>query len=288
MNRDGAAYRSIPPREAEALVREGAVHVLDVRSPEEYRELGHIPGSMLLPLGLIACGPATLPRDQKPILVACEHGIRSVHAARFLARAGVGPLLNLSGGMSQWSGPREHSSGEACGRWGPSSWLIENADLIASGMEALDLACGSGRHALLLATAGLRVHAVDADAAKIAALDETAKRLGLDVRADVLDLEVEGRGLGEERYDLIAGIHYLHRPLFPAIARALRRGGLLIYETFTEAQAKLGKPTHPAFLLKSGELEALVKPLEVIRRRPEGCYEGRQVAGVAARKPRSA
>ena len=81
-------YRDVEPEEAVKAIREGSVQVLDVRTPEEYRELGHIPGALLLPVDLVASGVATLPRRGKLLLLCCEHGIRSAAAARFLARAG--------------------------------------------------------------------------------------------------------------------------------------------------------------------------------------------------------
>jgi hypothetical protein len=77
--------------------------------------------------------------------------------------------------------------------------------------------------------------------------------------------------------------HYLHRPLFPALTRTPRPGGLLLYETFTVDQARLGHPTNPDFLLEHGELATLVAPLQVLRQR-DGEFEGRLVAGVAARR----
>ena len=40
-------YRDVEPEEAVKAIREGSVQVLDVRTPEEYRELGHIPGALL-------------------------------------------------------------------------------------------------------------------------------------------------------------------------------------------------------------------------------------------------
>jgi len=263
-------------------VREGAVHLLDVRTPGEYRDLGHVPGALLLPVDLIAVAVATLPRDDKPILVYCEHGVRSAHAARFLSRAGFEGVLNMSGGMSCWRGPRAHEAGEVCGPAGPSSWLLENADLLPrGGGDVLDVACGRGRHALLLAAAGYRVSAVDDDPGRIAALQIDADRLGLDLRAERLDLETGAVDLGEATRDLILVIHYLHRPLFPALARALRPGGLLLYETFTLDQAASGHPRNPAFLLEHGELARLVAPL-VVERERDGEYEGRRVAAVAA------
>lgn len=277
-------YEEIDTDAAQLLIAGGSdARVLDVRTPEEFEELGHIPGAILLPVDLLPAGVATLPRDGKPLVVCCEHGIRSAYAAQLLARAGFENVLNLTGGMSRWRGQREHMPVNPCGSYGPSSWLIENADLLPRSGRALDVACGSGRHALLLAAVGLNVRAVDRDAGKIESLGTLAGRLGLEVEAAAVDLETGDVDLGRKLYDLILVVHYLHRPLFPAIVSALRPGGLLLYETFTVDQAKRGRPTNPDFLLEHGELVQLVGPLEVLRQR-DGDFDGRMVAAVAARK----
>lgn len=122
---------------------------------------------------------------------------------------------------------------------------------------------------------------MDRDAGRITALNGLAKRLGLRVVAEVIDLEAERVDLGADRFDLIVGFRYLHRPLFGAILRALARGGVLIYETFTVEQACRGRPTRPEFLLERGELRRLVAPLEVLRER-EGDYDGGMVSGIVA------
>jgi rhodanese-related sulfurtransferase len=278
------AHRDIEPREAESLVAGGEVRCLDVRTPEEFVGLGHIPGALLLPVDLLPSGLATLPRDGKPLLVCCEHGIRSLHAARVLARAGFPDVLNLAGGMCRWTGPREHTPGTPFGEHWPSSWLVACADLLPRSGRALDVACGAGRHALLLAAIGLEVRAVDRDREKLAGLRTTAARLRLPVETVELDLETGQPDLGAELFDLVLVVHYLHRPLFPALLASVKPGGLLVYETFTVEQAKRGKPTNPAFLLEPGELRRAVAPLTVLRER-EGEYDGRCVAAVAARSP---
>lgn len=259
------------------------MRVLDVRTPGEYSRLGHIPGALLLPVDLIPVAPATLAREGPPWLVCCEHGVRSAYAAAFLAKAGFTEPLNLGGGMSCWTGPRDHAAGDPFGPAGPSSWLVANAALLPAGGAAVDLACGRGRHSLLLAAAGFRVTAMDRDAGKIAALAADAARLGLPITAEVVDLESETVSLGTACNDLVLGIHYLHRPLFPAIVQALVPGGLLLYETFTTPQAARGHPTNPAYLLEPGELFRLVAPLHILNQR-EGEFDGRMVASVAARK----
>ena len=277
-------YRDIDAVEAQRLVDAGQVNILDVRTPQEYDALGHIPGATLLPLGLLPSAPATLPTRGRPLLVYCEHGIRSAQAAAFLVQAGFQEVLNLRGGFVEWRGEKAHSAGTPFGRYGPCSWLIENASLLPSEGRALDVACGAGRHALLLAALGLDVLGVDRDSERIDTLRNTAQRLGLPIVAEVVDLEAKDVTLGTEAFQLIVGVHYLHRPLFPALVDALAPGGVLFYETFTVAQKKHGKPSNPDYLLQHGELALLVHGLEILSER-DGEFEGRCVASTVARKP---
>jgi SAM-dependent methyltransferase len=167
----------------------------------------------------------------------------------------------------------------------PSDWLTANRDLLPHGGDGLDLASGRGRHALWLASRGFAVVAADRDARALSSLATVASDRGVShlVHAREVDLESGHWVFGVEAFDVVVGFHYLHRPLFPSLVASLRPGGVLVYETFTTAQAARGKPTNPAFLLQSGELVALVQPLDVLRVR-EGEFEGRDVAGVVARK----
>ena len=164
----------------------------------------------------------------------------------------------------------------------PSSWLIDNADLLPPGGTALDVACGRGRHALWLAAAGLEVRAIDRDETAIAFVRETAARLRLRVEAAVIDLETDPPpNLGASLYDVIAVFNYLHRPLLPSLRAALKPGGRIFYETFTKAQSARGHPRNPAFLLDDAELPRLLTPLKVLRSR-EGDVAGRMIASIVA------
>ena len=192
----------------------------------------------------------------------------------------------------------------------PARWLVDHARLLPAAGDALDVACGSGRHAFWLAAHGLSTLAIDRDADKVETIRRTADERHLPLRAEVVDLEshiavvsgfsrtsavesgfsrtsavVSGfsRTFGQT-YDVIVVVHYLHRPLFPALRDALRPGGILVYETFTRAQAQRGKPTNPAFLLEPGELRELVAPLDVVAER-EGDVDGKMLASVIAVRP---
>lgn len=149
--------------------------------------------------------------------------------------------------------------------------------------DALDVACGRGRNALWLAEQGWRVTAVDRDAGALRELDREASRRGRSITTASIDLEGAGPALPGHAFDVIVVMHYLHRPLFPQLLAALRPGGVMVYETFTVAQAARGKPTNPDFLLRPGELRDLVGPLHLLAWR-EGEFDGRDVASVVARK----
>lgn len=273
-------YQELPSAEAAQLLAQGAV-ALDVRTPSEHEEDGHIPGSLLLPLAVLSSAPAVLPEDGRSVLIYCSNGVRSHRAARRLAEAGIDNLHILRRGLGGWTGRRERGPSPPAG---PSPWLVANTSLVPPGARTLDLACGRGRHALFLAAAGFMVRAVDREASRVAQLHALARRLRLPLDAAVEDLEEGVAELGDGEWELILVFNFLHRPLFPPLVRALRPGGVLLYETFTREQALHGRPSNPAFLLDPGELPDLVAPLEVIRQR-EGEFEGRHVASVAARKP---
>jgi SAM-dependent methyltransferase len=168
----------------------------------------------------------------------------------------------------------------------PSHWLVANRGLLPTAGRALDVACGRGRHTLWLAEQGFTVTAVDRDEDCLDALAQQAARRGLSahVRTHRVDLESGAPSIDRDSFDVIVVVHYLHRPLLPALVAALRGGGALVYETFTTAQAARGKPTNPDFLLRPGEVVTLVQPLEILNWR-EGTFDERDLASVVARKP---
>jgi rhodanese-related sulfurtransferase len=268
----------VADREAAALVARG-VTVLDVRTPGEFTGLGHIPGARLLPVDISAAAPAILD-ETAAVLVCCEHAVRSRFTARLLAQAGFSEVYELAGGMAAWSGPREYEDAPVSG---PSAWLLDNADLLRDRRRVLDVACGAGRHALLLASAGFEVTAIDRDTVALDRLRAQAARLELPMRIETIDLEAPDVQLEPDHYDVIVVTRYLHRPLFPQLIQALAPKGLLIYETFLEQQAVHGHPKNPAFLLKVGELSELVRPLEVLRTH-EGETDGTFFSAVIARR----
>lgn len=114
--------------------------------------------------------------------------------------------------------------------------------------RVLDLAAGGGRHTRLLLDRGYRVRAVDRKTAALAPL------AGLNCIVEPIDLETGAPWPLGDGYDVIAVTNYLHRPLLPAIAKALAPGGVMIYETYMLGNERLRRPRSPEFLLRPGEL----------------------------------
>ncbi|HYC38622.1 MAG TPA: class I SAM-dependent methyltransferase [Usitatibacter sp.] len=129
----------------------------------------------------------------------------------------------------------------------PSQWVQRWATWIRPGGAVLDLACGSGRHARLLAKLGFEVDAVDR-------APELFENPPPNVALMGADLEGAAWPYPGRRFDAIVVTNYLHRPLLPILTDSLERGGLLLYETFAAGNERFGKPSNPAFLLKPGEL----------------------------------
>jgi rhodanese-related sulfurtransferase len=88
---------------AQALARLAEFQVVDVRAEHEFRgPLGRVRGSTLVPLPELEARAHELPRG-RPLLLVCRSGARSGKACEKLAALGIGPALNLAGGMIAWN-----------------------------------------------------------------------------------------------------------------------------------------------------------------------------------------
>ncbi|MBE6908928.1 MAG: rhodanese-like domain-containing protein [Ruminococcaceae bacterium] len=86
---------------------QGAV-LLDVRNPDEYAA-GHVPGSVNLPLPMIAEAAERVPDKSTPLFVYCLSGGRSSSAISALEAMGYTNLTNI-GGIRAWRGEIEKNT----------------------------------------------------------------------------------------------------------------------------------------------------------------------------------
>ena len=102
---------SIPPQEAWQLVEQGLALLVDVRTAEERKFVGHVPGSAHVPWATgtaLSRNPrfvreltALLARQPQPAiaLLLCRSGKRSALAAQEAAKAGIPHVFNVSEGF---------------------------------------------------------------------------------------------------------------------------------------------------------------------------------------------
>jgi SAM-dependent methyltransferase len=182
----------------------------------------------------------------------------------------------------------------------PASIVYELLPLLPKG-AALDIACGTGRHSLLLASRGRQVTAIDWSAAGLDILEARARMMKVPLgRSDTIhgtkkvsrgsielvEADLEDATLPQNAFDLILCIQYLQRSLFPHMTRALRSGGALLFETFTRAHLEFaGGPRNPAYLLEVGELREAFPELRVLFYRELRAGQG--IASLLAQKPGS-
>lgn len=147
-----------------------------------------------------------------------------------------------------------------------SAWFRSHQHLIRPGSRVLDLACGTGRHSLAAADLGATVLAVDRDATRLAEARRRAQRTGARITWLELDLEQPWPDFGV--FDVVLLFHYLDRARMAQVTDAVAPGGVLLLETFLEAQRSQGwGPTSEKHLLRPMELIPLVRPLELVQAR---------------------
>lgn len=150
----------------------------------------------------------------------------------------------------------------------PSSFLVEHRHQLPKG-KILDVASGYGRNAFYLASLGYSVTALDRDKEALRAIQHQIQ----DSRASHMvvqhqDLEngsPNSLDLGTELYEGLIVFFYLYRPLFPSFLRALKPGGVLIFETFLIDNHRINNhPRRKEFCLEHNELVQLAKGLRIV------------------------
>ena len=139
-----------------------------------------------------------------------------------------------------------------------------------------------GRHALWLARRGWSVTLADISPVGLEEARRRARKAG--VKLHLRQRDLRKARLPRARYDLVLVFFFLERKLFPALARALKPGGILLYKTYTRPQRKLntGGPRDPRFLLKENELRRAFPGLQILSYRE--VVAEKAVAELVARK----
>ncbi|MCZ6598442.1 MAG: methyltransferase domain-containing protein [Planctomycetota bacterium] len=137
--------------------------------------------------------------------------------------------------------------------------------------RALDLAAGTGRHALALARRGWRTSAWDVSPIGLGILDAEAAKAGLAIETHALDV-LAGGPLAGERFELVVVVDFFDRDLWDRLQPLVVAGGHVIARTFTRDWPGRKPPTR--FRLEPGEIENGLPGFEHLLHEEEGGRAG--------------
>lgn len=90
----------VPSKVADWIKEKKEFNFLDVRRDDETQICSL--GGIHIPLHELEHRYEELPRDKKPLIIYCHHGVRSLYATQFLKYHGY-DALSLAGGIDLWS-----------------------------------------------------------------------------------------------------------------------------------------------------------------------------------------
>jgi len=164
-----------------------------------------------------------------------------------------------------------------------SPFLVDNISLLPMG-RALDIAMGGGRNTVYLAKMGFNAEGVDISEKAVKTALGRAKATGVKIDARVADIETADYQIDKDTYNVIICFNYLHRALIPQIKDGLKKGGVVVYQTYTVDQLQFGKPSNPDFLLGYNELLEMFRSFRCLRYHEGIIDEQKAVAGIIAQK----
>ena len=149
-----------------------------------------------------------------------------------------------------------------------SQVLQDYQHLLPAQGDALDVACGTGGNALLLAQHGLQTQAWDYAEEALNMLDAEAQTAGITIQTVCRDVVTQPPSANS--FDVIVVSHFLDRSLTDALIAALKPLGLLFYQTFSCRCVSDAGPKSPEYRLADNELLHLFCDLQLVAYREEG------------------
>ncbi len=84
------------------LAAKAPLRLVDVREPFEL-QLGHLDTAEAIPMRQIPANLNSFEDENRPIVVLCHHGVRSMQVVCWLREQGIEDCRSLAGGIDRWS-----------------------------------------------------------------------------------------------------------------------------------------------------------------------------------------
>lgn len=143
----------------------------------------------------------------------------------------------------------------------PHDLLRRFAPVVPAG-TAVDIAMGNGRDAIFLAERGFAVYGLERSMEAIKRARQTMSEKGTNIFAVCGDANSLPFRSGSA--DLVVVFYFLLRNMMEEVARLLRNGGILLYETFLKRQNLIDRHRAEEYPLDDGELVGHFAEMELL------------------------
>lgn len=148
----------------------------------------------------------------------------------------------------------------------PSSFLIRNLDQLKQRKvkKVLDVACGTGRNAILLAKEGFGVIGIDPSKTALQMLEKNAEEQEVSDKIDVKEGVQEDLPFEDESFDAVVAISTFHHNKLEGAEktigefyRVLKKSGLLVMNCISTKDRRFGRgqEIEPNTFIKFGEID---------------------------------
>ena len=166
----------------------------------------------------------------------------------------------MESGSQRWI--RRHSNSDFTSSAAPDPLLVDYAHCFKSQEIIADVASGTGRNALYIATLGCVSLAFDVSITALEQCRKSAKEGMLNVHPVAVDLDKFR--FPPNVLDAAVCFNYLNRELMVNLRSAIKSGGWLVYKTMNSNFLKDHPKFNPDYVLEDGELERVFGDLRVI------------------------
>lgn len=91
-----------PETVREKLLEDEDITLVDIRTPRE-RDHVRIDGDEWIEMNQVPDKVTDLSEKDRPIVIYCHHGQRSLKVARFLDKEGIDEVFSMAGGIDYWA-----------------------------------------------------------------------------------------------------------------------------------------------------------------------------------------
>jgi tellurite methyltransferase len=158
--------------------------------------------------------------------------------------------------MTDWD--KRYRDGFYDGARDPHDLLKKFWHVIPRG-RIIDIAMGNGRDASFLAGKGFDVYGIEKSTEAIKIARQSEKRNVSIICGDANSLPFKN-----DAAEGVIVFYFLLRNIMGDIISILKKGGILIYETYLRRQNDIDRQRNPDFLLDDGELISYFRKLEIL------------------------